>query len=177
MLKTSKTPADIALLNAVFVALIFASSGCSRPALGLAGDSRQPIEISATARDGDALRDGVLEVGNLAAGGRTEQPVWIRNGSRITQRISGYSSTCECLTIVGLPLDVAAGESAAMQVRIDLQAEPNSRGNFEVVVMLNVVEAAAVALKIRYQVEAGGETSEAPESRLNAVAEDPGARP
>jgi hypothetical protein len=173
MLKLSKTRADFALLNAMLVALIFACSGCSQPALGLAGDSRQPIEVSATGSDGDCLRDSILELGTVAAGGRTEHPIWIRNGSRIAHRISGYSSTCECLSIVGLPVDIVGGESAAAWVCIDLAAEPNSRGNFEVVVMLNVNDAAAVPLKVRYQVEVGSE----PESGLEPIAEDPGARP
>jgi hypothetical protein len=181
MLNLAKTAANIALLNAVLVAFIFASSGCSQPALGLAGDARQPIEISATGSDGDALRDGILELATFAAGGRTEQSIWIRNGSRVAQRIGGYTSTCECLSIVGLPVDVVAGESAAARLCLDLQAEPSSRGNFEVVVMLNVKEGEAVPLKVRYQVEAGGETSSETgseaEAKLEPIAADPGARP
>lgn len=164
---------NVALLNAAIVVLVIACSGCSRPALGLAGDSRQPIEISASDRDRDCLRDGVLELGTFPAAGRTEQSVWIRNGSRDIQRISGYSSTCECLSIAGLPVDIVGGESAAAWVCIDLAAEPNSRGNFEVVVILNVKEATAVPLKVRYQVEAGGETNKETESRLEECSNVP----
>ena len=173
LLTSAKTAVIVALSTTTLVALLIACQGCSQAARGSAADPARAIEISTGSDDGEPLSNDLLAVGTLTQGGLSEQPIWFCNRSRVARRITGFVSSCECLTISGLPAELAAGASAAAHVRIDLQDERSFTGDVEVVVMVDVAEADALPLKVGFTVEAArepaGVTRRSPRSDLAGV--------
>ena len=141
-------------LGGVIVCVAALSSGCLTQSSGSLPTSVAAIEVfSGEPGSAERLNGNILELGTIPQGGVVTHSICFRNHSADLKRITSFESSCECMTIEGLPVELPSGETAPATVRIDPGA--TFVGELEVVTEISGPALTPLTLKIRCSVEQG----------------------
>lgn len=140
------------------VVLSALSLGCARAPASADPTPDPPVELAIQDAAGNkiAVTGGLVELDDVEQGGQSAKRIRLRNVSQSALFVKLDSCSCECLTIRGLPTEVAPDAVDEVEVRVDLAGEPNFVGELDVEVLLYVRqssgEVGAVPLTIRFRV-------------------------
>jgi hypothetical protein len=149
----------IATLALVLTALLGATSGCGHTRAGGDVPVGPPVQFGLEHSDGPetALADGLLTLDEIEQGGRTSRTLFVRNASQSAIGVKDVVSSCDCVTLDGLPVEIAPGLAESIELRINLEHAPNFVGEMQVEVSLLLRDASAadlesIPLRIRFRV-------------------------
>ncbi|MBI3838368.1 MAG: hypothetical protein HY288_10610 [Planctomycetia bacterium] len=137
------------------VAALMSSAGCSGHVANASAAQQRPLEVyrDETGADPEGVIGGLVDLGTVTQGGHCVRALQFHNPNDTAVRLTSYSSSCECLTITGLPVDLTKGAPVPARVKINLQKEPSFTGRLEVVVTLVADEGKSIPLRVRFIVE------------------------
>jgi len=78
----------------------------------------------------------LMKLGDVPAGSSHTTPIRLTNGTSNPIRIDGFHATCECTSVVGLPVEVPVGGTKELRITTDFSKEPDFTGGLAITVEL-----------------------------------------
>jgi hypothetical protein len=115
----------------------------------------RPLEVYRDEIGADAGRviGGLVDLGTVAQGGHRVSAMRFHNPNDTAVRLTSCVSSCECVTIEPLPIEIAAGALVPVRTNVDLQREPSFAGELEVSIKICGNKCEPINLKVRFKVE------------------------
>jgi hypothetical protein len=110
--------------------VVFALSGCSASSNVGDGGASSVGKIVVAVDDETASRAvQVVDFGRIRRGETGRLQIELINRTSRSLRIDRFETSCECLTLIGLPLTLAAFEKCTLELRLDQSHEKEFVGN------------------------------------------------
>ena len=116
----------------VFGSLVVVASLILKPALNRAtlGDGKAGVTL------GVGAKPFIVELGNLQNGSVHMKSVRLTNPTAGSILIDSFLASCECTSVIGLPVEVPGGGSREVLVSTDFTKEPEFTGGLSITVEL-----------------------------------------